>query len=452
MRGQSLFACVLLLLTSCATISSTEIPYVKPLGGVRLDTSFALPNVTSAVTIDAGGGSVLIIGQNRDGAACHIARYGSDLKLSWQKQIALGANSEADMSGLHANEGTLYIPVQTSYPHDVKEYSVRSFDLATGDSLNTSTLLRLNSNDVGWYHGEFSSNGPLLGLHVVHPVWTPDGSKILLYKQYPSSSGRIAIEMMLYRRGYSLITKNNVDFRFDTLTQQLIGILPDNDGVAFIFIHNRADSSIEVGRFEILGSKKLSTVKYQLPSSSNIEGTIALAPRGHAYLISSHIAIGRSNIWVCDFDFYTGKVQTQELQSTSDSGIFSKHHDAPVLYVASDANRLVGSMPGNYPKALVALDLDLHHAWEYEDQKSVLSGWGYAYAIPWRIMNDAIGYLYGDGDTLRLFRVDLNTGRELAPAALAEIRGIDQQSLDHAIVLDKQVYFAADRLYRLTLP
>jgi hypothetical protein len=121
--------------------------------------------------------------------------------------------------------------------------------------------------------------------------------------------------MRLYKRGYSLITRSNVDFRFDKTKQELLGILPDNDGVAYIFLRNKQDSSFEVGRFEILGSMRLRTMKYKVPPGQAypMQGKIGVAPRGHAYIAFIGGPTGNELASFIDLDFYQSAVKDQPL-------------------------------------------------------------------------------------------------------------------------------------------
>ena len=440
---QLLALLILLGAASCGTVTHSVIS-VRPLNGVTLDTSLAYASGEDPVLLDAGQGSVITVGQ--DSGRLHIVCYDPDLSKLWQREIALGPNGTLESSGIHIHEGRLFVPVLYSHQDAVLEYRSHSVDVATGEVMTPSTLLRLNRHDIGALPNAFAHDARYQGQHLVRSVWTPDSSKLLLFKQYPTGSGRVSIEMMLYKRGFSLITKNNVDFRLDTSTQQLIGILPDNDGVAYIFLYNLADSSIEVGRFEILGSKKLRTIKYELPSSNGMLGAIAVAPRGHAYLAVTSLHPIALNVQLIDLDFYSDRATGRKLKRAGAASIFSEDLQPPSIMVVPQLDRLLIEHQVKTNLTLTALTLDLEEAWESRSFNAS------NVTTRRKLVGSSIGYITLVDGTLKLDRTDLTTGQEHATLNLAEVEGISAANFVHAQVLGRYVYVTLDRLYRLTLP
>jgi hypothetical protein len=434
---------------------------LKPLTGSRaidlslVDDGYLLEEVDEA--------SFVLIGRNE--AHEHvITRFDTALKPLWESIIPGTNNELVDLAGVHTNEGVLYIPVVQSTDNGGAGYTLQSVELTTGKVREPVSVLRTNMHDVAALENGFDD----LAEHKVNAKvvaeWSPDTSKILLQKSYPVGNDRITVEMRLYKKGYSLITRNTVDFRFDQSKQELLGVLPDNDGVAYIFLRNKLDSSFEVGRFEILGSMRLRTIKYKVPDGYALQGKIGVAPRGHAYV--AFVSGSQDAGTYIDFDFYQNVATAKNFNIGREKPQLAEPMRFVVDRIATmpDADRNVvllqeGNVMSDQASGgqlhLLAFDLNSLPVWNTTlanraaDHQSVKRD-----MLLRKKRDDLLDAFIVANDTMQLHTLDLASGRwKSEETSLAIISGSETLDLASGLVLGKKLYMILEKkLYQLRLP
>jgi hypothetical protein len=415
-----------------------------------MDTSALALNGGAPMILDAGDGDVLTVAH--DARGFHLVRYSPELQVKWERRLAATPGQDLMRSGIHLSEGKLLVPVLTLHPEGVTEYKLHSFVISTGDSIPATQLLRLNNNDVGGFANAFARERGASDIINIAPAWSPDSSKILLFKKYPGGGDRMSVELTLFKRGYTLISKTNVDFRFDTNKQELVSVLLDNDGVAYFVLRNTLDQTVEVGRFEIIGSRRLKTIMYK--SNAVIDqGVVAVAPRGHVYLATLTEEAGASNCKLIDFDFY------QDRAIAIDVAEFAKHGgraDRLQLFALGNEGRVIVSHDRYHgsdgaTNSLIAYDLDRMLLWRSSHEKPIVRDDRSNEAEKTIRIENSLGYLHLEQDTLKVHRTSIVDGAEQSDA-IAILRGVGQSTIDLARQLNGRIYLPLDRLTRFSMP
>ena len=337
-------------------------------------------------------------------------------------------------------------------------YRLYTLDRATGRTLDSMTLMRFNQHDLGEFEEHFTGFRKLQRTPSARAIWSPDSSKFVIFKYYPSSTGRMNMELMLFRRGFVLATKTNIDFRLDPNKQNLLSLKLDNDGVAYLFKYDNVDTSFEVGRFEILGSKSLSAIKYKANDVPKI-ARMSIAPRGHTYLALMHEVDAGHQFSLIDFDFYRSATSMTDTVLPLDPIPLLQPQPLEIHVMPLD-DRIVLTFESQSMQYLARVDqlaynMDIQPQWHATYTKPIEFIGRHRFASGSKLLTKDLGHFFIEEDTLRFRSIDITTGRRSTDPRyerLAIAEGVQPGALDLAILDRKQLYVAAQKLFRLTLP
>lgn len=445
---------LLLCLVGCGgsaslTSGPVSISAIEP---SRLET-INLPEANILSAIPLGNDRILALSTSTD-SSIRLSLVDENMQLLWSSSLA--QSYTLDQAGVHEFNGGLYLPVMHHQPNETSIYKVIRLDAKTGKTLDSNTLMRFGQHDRGELLADIRNAD--VPVRTAHASWSPDSSKFVILKYYPSSTGRLNMELMLFKRGFVLATKANIDFKFNAATQRMLALKLDNDGVAYLYLYNSADTSFEVGRFEILGSKQLRAIKYKSLAPPEVT-RLDMGARGHAYIAYTAPSELLQSLTLVDFDFYLDKAKARS------SNIQMRDHfslnESPVhLRVLPLLDRIILShessqQSGQSEVKWVAYDLDLDQVYASSYTKPLeMIGRHAFYSTP-KLVGEQLGHFFVENNTLRFRGVQVISGLTTYDAEyekLAEVEGLYPALLDQAIARGNDLWILGNKLYRLTLP
>lgn len=423
--------------TRVAAITKLEAQEIKPFGGAWLnvfrldDTSFI------ALTREA------------------LLRYNSNGDTLWIISSSIG-QEKIDLGGVHIENGKFYLASSRLLKDNYAEYRLHAFDIRNGTSSGPTPLSKMNPGDQSGPSEELMMGSPRREwlAHSVSSVFSPDSSKLLAYKFYPVGNDRLGVEMMLYRRGYSLIKRSNVDFRFNGKEQSFLGAMTDNDGVAYLFIGSKDNRIFDVGRFEVLGGTRLRTIRYEFETPQTnlyLQTALAVASRGHAYLAMIRDNVSGSNLSLVDFDFYLDSA----IKTVIDSSITMNGMLKDLFLAPTDDRLLI---------VTDQLDDDILNVRTYATDLAGAPVWSSmlkighnAFSIPYHIhrsISGELGYWYVNNDVLAFRRQTLRTGEWSTDPHYDRLARVDDDLFfDFAgCLLDRRTLISRTPAYKIVLP